>query len=201
MITKGLLKYTKFAPFVRGISTDIFILVFGASASDSTQLIYIRYIEVSFLFFFQINLLGFFPYYPSTGPTEYAYALLLAVMVVFGVIVTASKQKRVYFTNHFSDPSVPAWVKKFLLSIEILSFFMRILSLSLRLFANATAGGMLLKIFIILVMSLVTQIFAWLGGLGSFIMVIILLGLELAVTILQTILLTFLFSMYLKEVL
>jgi len=64
-------------------------------------------------------------------------------------------------------PDVPKAMKPFIAVIEIISIFMRLISLSVRLFANMLAGHMLILVMIGLVFIITTPPWRFLGLPGA----------------------------------
>ena len=85
-----------------------------------------------------------------------------------------------------------AWL---IIPIEILSYLSRPVSLSLRLFANMTAGHTMLKVFAGFVFVL------GVGGIAPLAMVVALTGLEVIIAFLQAYVFTILTCVYLNDAL
>lgn len=105
------------------------------------------------LFFFILfcDLLGLVPFFPGganiTG--NLAVTLTLAVITFFVVNLNGNKD---YWEHIFWMPGIPAWVKIILTPVEILGLFIKPFSLMIRLFANISAGH-------IIILSLIGLIF------------------------------------------
>lgn len=73
------------------------------------------------------------------------------------------KVKYLYFLSFFAPHDVPTWLYPLIISIEVISFFFRLISLGFRLAANLMAGhillGLLASAYCGLIMSLGSSIF------------------------------------------
>lgn len=101
------------------------------------------------LFFFILinNLIGIFPIGPNiTGNISVTLSLS---MIIFFLIIFSAKKK--YWKHIFCMPKVPLIIKLLLIPIEIFGIFIRPLTLCIRLFANITAGHIILISFISLI--------------------------------------------------
>ena len=97
------------------------------------------------LFFFILfgNLLGVFPLF-FTFTSHIAVTLALTVFVVGLVTVVAIRIHGWHFFSYFVPQGVPVALLPLLVPIEILSYLSRLISLSVRLFANMMAGHVML---------------------------------------------------------
>ncbi len=100
------------------------------------------------LFFFILfgNLLGVWPY-DFTFTSHIAVTLALALFVVCMVTFVALRIHGLHFFSYFMPAGVPIALAPLLIPIEILSYLSRIISLSVRLFANMMAGHVMLEVF------------------------------------------------------
>lgn len=100
------------------------------------------------LFFFILfgNLLGVWPY-DFTFTSHIAVTLAMALFVVCMVTVVALRLHGLHFFSYFMPAGVPKALAPLLIPIEILSYLSRIISLSVRLFANMMAGHVMLEVF------------------------------------------------------
>ena len=119
------------------------------------------YVASLFLFIWTMNILGFIPL-PLTGqkwhgvPTWGIYAVtsqlsVTLVLAIFSVLFTHVEGIRwngagKYFRSWI--PEVPKVMLPLIVPLEVISQFMRLVSLSIRLFANMLAGHMLILVFI-----------------------------------------------------
>jgi F-type H+-transporting ATPase subunit a len=100
------------------------------------------------LFFFILfgNLLGVFPYF-FTFTSHIAVTLGLTVFVVGLVTFVAIRIHGWHFFSYFVPQGVPTALLPLLVPIEMLSYLSRLISLSVRLFANMMAGHVMLEVF------------------------------------------------------
>jgi len=70
------------------------------------------------------------------------------VLALIAFIITTVNGNKHYWEHIFWMPGVPAWVKTILTPVEFLGVFIKPLTLMLRLFANITAGHMVVVIFV-----------------------------------------------------
>lgn len=127
-------------------------------------------------------------------PAHISFTFFIAAFVV-GVINSGSQ-----FPKAFVPFGIPASIAPFLAVIESISYFIRLFSLSVRLFINLLAGHVLFKIFSINLYDL--SLFISTSFASEFIGVTILMFyffLEIAAAILQAVVLTSLTAIYLNE--
>lgn len=150
------------------------------------------------LFFFILfsNLIGLIPFsFTLTG--HFAITLNLAGPSFIGLVLIGLFYKRYSFIKHFIPSDAPTILVPFITVIEVLSFFIRPLSLSIRLFANMLAGHVLLFI-----MSSFLLAFLNLNIFFGFFLLILIIGiyfLEFVIAILQSYVFMTLFSIYLVD--
>jgi F-type H+-transporting ATPase subunit a len=152
-----------------------------------------------FLFVLTANLLGMVPYF-FTVTSQIIVTSALSLFVIFTVILYGIYKNGLGFFNLFVPQGVPGVLLPLVVSIEIISFLSRPISLSVRLFANMLAGHITLKVFAGFVVSL-----SALGALGiggavlPLIMTVALTGLEFLVAFLQAYVFAVLTCMYLND--
>lgn len=106
---------------------------------------YFPFIFTVFIFVLVGNILGLIPY-SFTYTSHLIVTATLALMIFFMVIGFGIYNHGMHFFSLFLPAGVPWWLVPFILPIEILSFFVRPLTLSVRLFANMMAGHIVLKV-------------------------------------------------------
>lgn len=114
---------------------------------------YARYMPLLLSIFFFIwlnNLLGLIPFFPGGANLSgnIAFTMVLAVIVFIVVNLSANKD---YWKHIFWMPNVPVPMKVFLAPIELMGIFIKPISLMIRLFANITAGHILMLALICLI--------------------------------------------------
>jgi F-type H+-transporting ATPase subunit a len=155
---------------------------------------YFPFIFTLFMFVLFGNLLGMVPY-SFTFTSHIIVTFALAAVVFIGVTIIGFKKHGLHFLSFLMPAGVPMFMAPLIIPIEILSYFTRPVSLSLRLFANMTAGHTMLKVF--------AGFVALLGALGfvPLLLVSALTGLELIIAFLQAYVFTILTCVYLNDAL
>jgi F-type H+-transporting ATPase subunit a len=153
------------------------------------------------LFFFILfgNLLGVFPLF-FTFTSHIMVTLALSLMVFILVTAVAIKEHGLHFFSYFVPQGIPIALAPLMVLIEVISYLSRIISLSVRLFANMMAGHVMLEVF--------GSFIVMLGGLGllgyfpaalSLGVNTILIGFELLVATLQAYVFAVLTCIYLHD--
>ena len=153
------------------------------------------------LFFFILfgNLMGVFPlFFTFTSHIAVTLALSLAVFIL--VTFVALKEHGLHFFSYFVPKGVPVVLLPLMVVIEVISYLSRIISLSVRLFANMMAGHVMLEVFAGFVVMLGTAggIYLLPAGLSLGVNVI-LIGFELLVASLQAYVFAILTCIYLHD--
>jgi F-type H+-transporting ATPase subunit a len=131
------------------------------------------YVATLFLFIFVVNLLGFIPL-PLTGETYHGFPVWGIYAATSSLSVTLALALLTFVFTHFEGirwngpvryfkswiPDAPKPLLALIVPLEILGQFMRLISLSVRLFANMLAGHILILTFIGLMFILETIILA-----------------------------------------
>jgi ATP synthase subunit 6 len=132
-----------------------FVLNMVQSNLKAKQQRYLPLFFFIFCFILFVNLFGLFPY-GFTLSSQIVFACILSFSAFLGLILIGIKNYKINFFALFFPSEAPVFLAALLVPIEIVSFFSRPFSLAIRLFANMTAGHVLLKIlagFIVLVFS------------------------------------------------
>ncbi|TMK62352.1 MAG: ATP synthase F0 subunit A, partial [Actinobacteria bacterium] len=134
-----------------------------------------------------------------------AIPLFLALLTyVIYIVVGFKNQGRRYIPNSLIPPGVPKAVLPLLVGIEFFSkFLLRPFTLAIRLFANMTAGHVLLAIFCIMTNELlIVRNSGWYQALFSplpFLGLVAMTALEILVSVLQAYIFTILTAVYVAE--
>ncbi len=160
---------------------------------------YFPFIFTLFIVVLMGNVLGLLPY-SFTYTSHIIVTFALAFMVFLAVTIFGFINHGMHFLSLFSPPGIPFLLKILIVPIEILSFIIRPVTLSVRLFANMVAGHLMLKVFagfstMMLGMGL-TGLFA---GLVPMFFNVAILALELLVSLLQAYIFAILSAIYLKD--
>ncbi|RRH73987.1 F0F1 ATP synthase subunit A [Falsigemmobacter faecalis] len=152
---------------------------------------YFPYVLTLFLFVFFANVLGLIPM--SFSPTsQIATTVTLALLVFFGVTLIGLARKGVGFLSMFWVSSAPLALRPILAVIEVISYFIRPVSHSVRLAGAMLAGHAVLKVFAGFAAATVVAPLAFAGMVGIY-------ALELLVAGVQAYVFTILTCVYLKD--
>jgi F-type H+-transporting ATPase subunit a len=154
-----------------------------------------------FLFILLSNLIGFIPY-SFTVTSHIIITVALALIVFFTVIIVGIKENGLHFFKLFVPSGIHWAILIVVVPIEIISFFSRPLSHSVRLFANMLAGHITLNVFGgFVVMLLAASAGLKIIAILPFAMTVGLDALELLVAFLQAYVFAMLTCMYLNDAL
>jgi F-type H+-transporting ATPase subunit a len=107
---------------------------------------YFPFVFTLFMFVLFANLLGLIPY-SYTVTSQIIVTFALAATVFIGVTIIGVVKHGAHFLRLFVPEGVPIVLLLLLVPIELLSYFIRPFTLSIRLFANMLAGHTMLAIF------------------------------------------------------
>jgi F-type H+-transporting ATPase subunit a len=107
---------------------------------------YFPFVFTLFMFVLFSNLLGLIPY-SFTVTSQIIVTFALAAVVFIGVTIVGFVKHGAHFLRLFVPEGVPIVLLLLLVPIELLSYFIRPFTLSIRLFANMLAGHTMLAIF------------------------------------------------------
>ena len=153
---------------------------------------YFPFIFTLFLFILFGNVLGLLPY-SFTFTSHIIVNAALAVFIFVAVTIIGFAAHGLGYLRLFCPDGTPLLVAIVLVPIEIMSYFIRPVSLSLRLFANMLAGHVLLKVLAGFVISL--GVF----GLVPFIAISAVTLLEIMVALIQAYVFALLSTIYLND--
>lgn len=154
------------------------------------------------LFFFVLfaNIVGMFPY-AFTTTSHIAVTAAMAIFTI-GIVIVAGLWKNGFkWFKIFAPSGLPILMYILIIPIEIISFLSRPITLAVRLFANMTAGHVMLKLFAIFAAFLVAK-----GGAIAGLAILPVLGtvalvaLEFLVAGLQAFVFAILTCVYLNDV-
>lgn len=153
-----------------------------------------------FMFICVSNLIGIIPY-AFTISSHIIVTAALAILVFLTVLIYGLYKNGPKFFKIFVPSGVPIYILPLVMFIEILSFFLRPVSHSVRLFANMLAGHIALKVFAGFVAMLGVSLGAvgWIGGVLPLALTIALTALELLVAFLQAYVFAILTCIYLND--
>ncbi len=119
---------------------------------------YLPFLLTLFFFILVCNLLGLVPF----GGTATSNITITAVLALFTFFATQFSGSKDYWA-HIVNPPVPWWMKPIMIPVEILGLFTKPFALCVRLFANMTAGHLVLLSLIGLIFTFTNQFGAGVG--------------------------------------
>jgi F-type H+-transporting ATPase subunit a len=134
--------------------------------------------------------------YSFTPTSHIVVTFAMALFVMVGVTIIGFAKHGLHFFSFFVPKGVPFVLLLLLVPIEVISYFIRPFSLSIRLFANMLAGHTMLKVFggFVVMMGLI-------GGWAPLVFIVALTGLELLIAFLQAYVFAILTCLYLNDAL
>lgn len=156
---------------------------------------YFPFIFSLFIFILTLNMLGMVPY-SFTVTSHIIVTFALALLVFLFVLIIGFVKNGPGFLKLFVPSGVPVAMLPLITVLEVFSFLIRPISLSVRLFANMMAGHMMLKVFAAFVVGL-----GILGGWAPLLFMVAFTGLEILVAFLQAFVFTVLTCIYLNDAL
>ena len=180
---------------LQSVAESIYELVHGITHDvlHENARTYFPFVLTLFVFILFANVLGLIPY-SFTVTSHYVITLALALVVFIGATIIGFIRNGFGYLKLFVPSGVPVFLLPLVIVIEIVSYFIRPMSLSIRLFANMMAGHMMLKVMAGFVVMLgVTAGWLPLAAMVG------LMGLELLVAALQAYVFALLTCMYLSD--
>jgi len=154
---------------------------------------FVPYLLTTFVFILACNLLGLIPYL-ATATGNIGVTAALAGMAFIMIQVAGMREHGV--AGHFRNlvpHGLPAWLLPIMIPVEILGMFTKPFALCVRLFANMTAGH-------VVILSLISLVFilqkAWVGAVLTVPFALFINGIELLVAFLQAYIFTMLTSLF-----
>jgi F-type H+-transporting ATPase subunit a len=153
---------------------------------------YFPFVFSLFMFVLFGNVIGMIPY-SFTYTSHIIVTFAMALFIFVGVTLIGLARHGLHFFSFFAPKGMPLALQLILIPIEVLSYVIRPMTLSVRLFANMMAGHTMLLIFSGFVVAL--------GILGVFPLAlnIFFILLELLVAVLQAYVFTILTCIYLND--
>ena len=184
-VPKGIAKFTE--PLVVFIRDEVAIPNIGEKNHGK----FMPFLLTLFFFIWINNVMGLVPFFPFSANLSGNIAFTFVLALITFVVTTVHGNKD-YWKHIFWMPGVPVPMKIFLAPIEFLGIFIKPISLMIRLFANITAGH-------IIVLSLISLIFiaktVWISPASVFFAVFISL-IEVLVVAIQAYIFTMLSALY-----
>jgi len=177
-------------PIILFVRDDIAIPNIGVHKYEK----YMPYLLSSFFFILINNLMGLIPFPPPFGANVTGNIAVTFVMATCTFLITQFSGNKTYWKHIFAAPGVPFWLLPIMIPVEIIGLFSKPFALMIRLFANITAGH-------IIVLSLICLIFIF-DSLAvapvSIFFVIFMDCLELLVAFLQAYIFTLLSALFIS---
>nr|WID86933.1 ATP synthase F0 subunit 6 [Anomaloglossus megacephalus] len=148
------------------------------------------------IFLLGMNLLGLLPY-TFTPTTQLSMNLGLAVPFWLATVLIGFRNQPTASLGHFLPEGTPSPLIPILIIIETISLFIRPVALGVRLTANLTAGHLLIQLISTAALALLFS--SPLVSSLTFITLILLTILEIAVAMIQAYVFVLLLSLYLQE--
>lgn len=149
---------------------------------------FMPYLLTVFFFIWFNNVLGLIP----GGANVTGNIAVTLVLALIAFVITIFNGKKNYWLHIFAMPGVPKWLLVILTPVEIVGIFMKPFSLTVRLFANITAGHIIL-------LSLVSLIFIFKSAVLGIAVVpfsLFMSVIEMIVAVVQAYIFTMLVSTY-----
>ena len=162
---------------------------------ESIKFLWLIFFSFFSLFFF--NIFGMF-FYMYTNTSLPVITTFFSFMFFFSILFIAIRKYNFFFFSAFYSSS-PVIIFFLLTIIEILSYFIRLFSLSIRIFANMMSGHVLLKIFLMILFTAFLSSSFGLIHLSVIFIILFVLSLEMLVAFLQAYVFTSLVSLYLMD--
>ena len=160
---------------------------------------YVPFIFALFIFILFANILGLLPFAFAVTSHIWVTFAFAAFIFLLCIAIGFARHGLKFFTL-FVPPQTPIVLLPLIVLIELISFMTRPITLSVRLFANMTAGHILLQVFAGFVVSLGLAGGAfWLIGILPLVMNVALYALELLVAVVQAYVFALLTCVYLND--
>ncbi len=172
-----------------------FIVSTLESSSGKKGLQHIPLIFTIFIFIATCNIVGMLPLPFSFTVTSHIIVTFALAMIVFlSVTITGFQQQGLGFLRIFLPQGTPLWLAPLMVFIELFAYLARPVSLAIRLAANMVTGHTIIKV----IAGFITQMNIFLTPL-PFVFIMILIGFEVFVAILQAYIFIALTSVYLSD--
>ncbi len=138
---KGLQNFVE--PFYTFIRDDVARPAIGPKYEK-----YMPYLLSAFFFILGLNLIGQIPFFPGSANVTGNISVTIVLAMLTFILMLASTKKH-FWEHTLWMPGVPAALKILILTpVEILGLFLKPFTLLLRLFANITAGHIVILCFV-----------------------------------------------------
>lgn len=188
--------------FVQFVMQKLFLLVKLVCESNIkiNKQVYVLDLYIKFMFILLSNLIGLFPYSFSLT-SHFSVTFFLSYSFFLSTVIIGFKVNGWRFFKILLPVKVPLFIAPILICVEVVSFFLRPLSLAVRLSANMLSGHILLKILAIASWGALSSgnfLFIILSFIPVIILFLVML-LELMIAFLQAYVFLVLMTIYLNE--
>jgi F-type H+-transporting ATPase subunit a len=113
---------------------------------------YLPYMLTLFFFIFFSNCMGLIPFFPA-GANVTGNIAVTGILALITFFITNISGNKHYWMDIFNTPGVPAWLKIFPLMpvVELMGVITKPVVLMIRLFANMTAGHIVVLGFVVII--------------------------------------------------
>ena len=143
---KGIQKFLE--PVVCFVRDDIAIPNIGQKKYEK----FMPYLLSVFFFILINNVMGIIPFPPPFGANATGNIGVTLTLALFTFFIIQINGTKTYWKHIFATPGVPLWLLPIMIPAEVIGMFTKPFALTVRLFANITAGH-------IIIMSLLAIIF------------------------------------------
>jgi len=142
---KGLASFIE--PLVLFVRDDIAVPNIGEKKADK----FLPYLLTVFFFIWVNNILGLIPFFPGSANLTGNISFTITLSFITFLITNLNGNKD-YWKHVFATPGVPFWLLPIMIPVELMGIIAKPVALLIRLFANITAGH-------IIILSLISLIF------------------------------------------
>ncbi len=174
-------------PLIVFVEEDIAVPNIGEEKYEK----FMPYLLTVFFFILIHNLMGLIPFFPF-GANVTGNIAVTMVLAAFTLLLTNLNGTKAYWRHIFAFPGVPKWLLPIMIPVELIGILTKPFALMVRLFANITAGH-------IIVLSLISIIFifkSFFMSVPSLVMVIFMDMIEILVAFLQAYIFTLLSALF-----
>jgi F-type H+-transporting ATPase subunit a len=161
-----------------------------------------QYFPLIFTMFMMVlmgNMLGLLPY-SFTFTSQLIVTGALALFIFLMVMVLGIVRHGTHFFSLFLPPGVPVWLFPLVIPLEVVSYLIRPITLSVRLFANMMAGHLMLKVFAGFSVAMISAgALGWVGAMFPMLFNAVLTGFELMIALIHAYVFSVLCCLYLKD--
>lgn len=174
-------------PIILFVRDDIAYKMIDRSKADR----YLPFLLTMFFFILINNFMGLIPFFPG-GSNLTGNIAVTAALALFTFLITNFSGSKTYWKHIFNPPGIPVWVAFLIIPVEIIGIFTKPFALLIRLFANITAGHIIILCLIALIFIMKSYYFSPV----SILLTVFMSTLELLVALLQAFIFTLLTALY-----